>query len=470
MRVAIRRAKSLDDRDAEPADDTAATGGTVRAGGAGDAGGADDTRDAADRSAGGERVRGPRRGSRYPPRPTANVGDIIRRAGAVAWGLTGIAVVLAIAFWIGSQISVIFPPLVLAGMIVFLLNPIVTVLHNRGIPRAVGAGLSYLAFFGLATLVVILAIPAVQDQAQELSEEWPRVQDNMERWIDDRAADLEDTPFAFDREELLERVTTENDFDVGESIQRATEIGFQVLEILLIFILAPILAFYMLIDLPHIRRAGEGLLPPSAREDVLLVSRRLNHALGGFFRGQLVVAIIVGILSSVGLYAIDLPFWLIVGMIAGFFNLIPLIGPWVGGIPAVLIALTTREPITAVWAALVLLIVQQIDNHFISPLVMKRAVKLHPVVVMVALLLGGTLFGFFGLLIAVPATAALKIVGGHLWRVRVLGQTPEEWYEESEATDETPGVGGVEDLPVEGGPPHRRRWRVRHRPPRSPTP
>lgn len=415
--------------------------------------------------------RGRRRGRQYPPEPSDGVADILRSAGSVAWAIVGIALALAILVWVGGRIAIIFPPLVLAGMIVFLLNPVVTVLHRRGVPRAFGAGLAYLAFFGVVTLVLLLAIPTVQNQAEEFADRWPEVQDNIEHWIDERSADLEGTPFEFDREELLDRVTSDSDIDVGESLQRATEIGFQVLEILLIFILAPIFAFYILIDVPHLRRVAEGLIPESVREDVVLVSRRLNHALGGFFRGQLMVAFIVGLMSSIGLRIIDLPFWLIIGMIAGFFNLVPLIGPWVGGVPAVFIALTTREPITAVWAVLVMVIVQQIDNHFISPLVMKRAVKLHPVVVMVVLLLGGSLFGFFGLLIAVPLTAAVKIVAGHLWRVRVLGQTPEEWYVESEASDEVPGVGPVADVPVpdhpsgddpEGAPP-RGRWRVRRR-------
>ncbi|MBI2170164.1 MAG: AI-2E family transporter [Actinobacteria bacterium] len=391
---------------------------------------------------------GRRRGAQYPAQPTENVSTIIRRAGSVAWAFVGLALAVAILIYVGARIAVVFPPLILAGMIVFLLNPFVTLLQRRGVPRAAGAGLAYLMFLGGVTLVIILAIPAIQDQASELADRWPEVQDRAEHWIDQRAEDLKGTPFEFNREDLAQRLTQDNEIDVGESLQRASEIGFQVLEVLLIFILAPIFAFYLLIDLPHLRKVAEELIPPNTREDVHLVARRLNHALGGFFRGQLVVALIVGIMSSVGLWIIDLPFWLLIGMIAGFFNLIPLIGPYIGGVPAVLIALTTSHPTTAIWAALVLLIVQQIDNHFISPLVMKRAVKLHPVVVMIVLLLGGSLFGFFGLLVAVPATAAVKIIGSHLWRVRVLGHTPEEWYEESEASDSVPAVGVVEDVPV----------------------
>ena len=134
-------------------------------------------------------------------------------------------------------------------------------------------------------------------------------------------------------------------------------------------------------------------------------------------------------------------------MIAGVFNMIPLVGPYIGGIPALVIALTTREPITAAWVVAIMVGVQQIDNHFISPLVMHRAVKLHPVLVMLALLLGGTLAGFFGLLVAVPTAAVLKIVLGHLWRVHVLGQPLEVREQQTAAEDAGPGTGFVADVP-----------------------
>ena len=102
--------------------------------------------------------------------------------------------------------------------------------------------------------------------------------------------------------------------------------------------------------------------------------------------------------------------------------MVPLIGPWVGAVPGVAIALTTRDLSTALWVVAIMTIAQQIDNHFISPLVMQRTTSLHPAVVMLALLAGGTLGGFFGLILAVPVTASLKVLIGYLWRIYVLEQ------------------------------------------------
>lgn len=372
------------------------------------------------------------------PEPT----DAIRRAGGVAWAFVGLAAAVAVIGWIAWKVAVIFPPLILAGAIVFILNPFITMLQRRGIPRLAGVALTYLGFMGVAVIIGLLMFPAVHDQQQHLSERWPSIRTKMEHWIDDRAASFKGTPFEFDRQKVTDAFSS-TDTSVRDQIDRVAEVGVKVFHILLVLVLTPIFAFYLLVDLPHLRRVADGLIPAAARPEVLVVARRMNAAVGGYFRGQLVVASIVGVLASLGLLAIGLPFWLLIGMVAGFFNMIPLIGPYIGGIPALVIALTTKEPITAVWVVVIMVAVQQIDNHFISPVVMSRVVKLHPVLVMLALLLGGTLGGFLGLLVAVPTTAILKILVGHLWRVHVLGEPIEDVARQAAADDARPAPGGI---------------------------
>jgi predicted PurR-regulated permease PerM len=378
-------------------------------------------------------------------RTTAERMERLRRAGSIAWALVGLAVVLAILTWLSIKVAVIFPPLILAGALVFILNPLINYLHRRHIPRVMGVGLTYFGFLAIVTLIGFVMVPAVKDQAGNLSDRWPSIRLKMETWVDERAETLKGTPLEFDRKRLDDAVTNNND-SVQQQLERVAKVGVKVFHVLLVMILAPIFAFYLLIDLPHLKRVAEGLIPASARPEVMVVARRVNAAVGGFFRGQLLVAFIVGVLSSIGLRIINLDFWLLIGMIAGIFNIIPLVGPYIGGVPALVIALTTREPITAVWVMAIMVGVQQIDNHFISPLVMHRAVKLHPVLVMLALLLGGTVGGFFGLLIAVPTAAVLKILVGHLWRVHVLGESLEDREAQTEAEDSDRGVGFVAEV------------------------
>ena len=356
----------------------------------------------------------------------------------------GLAVLLVVLGYVAWFVRVIWPPVILAGAIVFLLNPIVTWLQSRRIPRAAGAGITYLGFFALVTLVGFLIAPLAADQADEFAEEWPEVRSSVERWIDDRAADSKNWIITLPTVTEIEDAFSGDDESLADRLSTVRSIGFQLFHIVLIFVLAPIIAFYLLVDVPHLRRVAESLIPDRARPEVMVIAQRLNRAIGGFFRGQLLVAFIVGVMVSTGLAIIDLPFWLIVGMIAGLFNMIPLIGPWVGAVPGIIIALTTRDVSTAAWVAVVMAGAQQIDNHFISPLVMQRTVKLHPAVVMMALLAGGTIGGFFGLLLAVPATAVLKIVIGHVWRRYVLGQPLEEVLEQWQRADAKAGVGPVE--------------------------
>jgi predicted PurR-regulated permease PerM len=174
------------------------------------------------------------------------------------------------------------------------------------------------------------------------------------------------------------------------------------------------------------------------------------------------VALFVGLASMLGLFLVGLPYWALVGAVAGLFNLIPLIGPFIGAAPALFIAFTTDSSggilaldpgwTLALGASLALLTVQQIDNHIVSPNIVARTVKLHPVTVMLGLLIGGTLLGLWGMLLAVPVVAAAKIVILHVWDTRlqwpppatVGGEQPGPGPEPREAPHEEGGIGPPE--------------------------
>ena len=386
----------------------------------------------------------------------------IRRAGAVSWAVCGLAAVLALLGVVAWVVRVIWPPLILAGAIVFLLNPVVTRLQARHIPRALGTGVAYLSVLGVVVLTVVLVAPLAIDQYDDLAAEWPALRQDLEDQINDlsersREADWPIVIPSF--QELEDQFSNGSSADLNDDgvvsederqtaftdqLATARELALQVFHVGIIFVLAPIIAFYLLVDLPHLRRVARSLVPERARADVMVVSRRLSTAIGGYFRGQLAVAVVVGVMASIAMAIIDLPFWLIVGMVAGLFNMIPLIGPWIGAIPGIIIAFTTGGGLgQALAVGVAMAIVQQIDNHFISPIVMQRAVKLHPAVVMLALLAGGTLGGFFGLLLAVPATAVLKIVVGHTWRHFALGEPLDAIEARWDAEDDAQVPGGV---------------------------
>lgn len=357
--------------------------------------------------------------------------DGIRKAGVFAWSLLGTILLVAALLWLITRFWIIVPPVVVAIAIIYLINPVVTRLQKRGVARWLGSCLSYVVLVGLLTLIGYLIIPSIADQGRELADDFPTIYDDLVADIEEFAGrlGLDDLDLP-NYEELRDDISSNQGDFFSDQLDQITDVTLGVLEAVFLLILGPVVAFYLLLDLPSVRRNVMGLIPERHQSEIAHVGRQLGTAIGGFLRGQLVVALIVGVMTSVGFWLVDLPFWLLIGMIAGFLNIIPFVGPWVGGALGVLVALATRDLQTAVYAGVVALIVQQIDNHFVSPTVLRATVRLHPALIILGLIAGAAIGGFWGVLLAVPIMASVKIVVGHFWRTRVLGQS---WEEATEA-------------------------------------
>lgn len=369
-------------------------------------------------------------GTQGPPR------DSIRRAGVVAWSVLGVLLLAGVALWMLALLREIFPPMALALVLIFLLNPMVTALQRRGIRRSLGTVAIYLLFLLTVFIGFSYLIPPLGRQINDLVERLPEIRQDTVSSIQGLADRFGISLTALGLDPVLggnenpPRSGGGSEPDPGPSFVQnlgnklfagAGRFASGALRVVVNFILAPVFAAYLLIDLPKIQKAFLHYLPPRYKDEWLPLFERSGQAVGSFFRGQLLVALIVGAMSCLVFLLIDLPFWLPIGLLAGFFNIIPLIGPFVGGAVAVLVGGVTAGPGLAVKAALAMLVVQQIDNHFISPKVMGWAVRLHPVAVMVALILGLSLGGMLGMLLAVPALGVIKIVAVHYYETRVLG-------------------------------------------------
>ena len=339
------------------------------------------------------------------------------RIGIIAWCGIGVIILAYLMLRLMVYVNPVVPPLLIAVAVVYLLNPLVSALERRGVPRVAGAGIVYVLFLCIVALVVSLLVPVVTRQVSQVIDHFPDYVADGQATIRRLAARFGQEPnFRLDAEQVREWLSAgENRQAVTRYLTGLRSVTNSVISGLIIIVLGPVMAFYLLVDLPRLRRGAMALIPPGRRDEIKGLMDRIGQAVGGFFRGQLLVALFVGVASSIGLWAIGLPYWLLVGIVAGIFNLVPLVGPFIGGGLAVIIALVSGEPLKAVWAALVLLAVQQIDNHLISPNVMGRTVQLHPVVVMLALLVGASFAGLFGMLVVVPLVAVAKIVFLYMW-------------------------------------------------------
>lgn len=343
--------------------------------------------------------------------------DRFLRAGLVAWVIVGIALAGWILLRVLDATSVLFPPVLVAAALVYLLNPLVSQLERRGVPRLAGTGVLYLALLLALGLAASRLLPVLIDEIVRAVEGFPAWVRTVEGRLDALAA-------RWGRHVDLDAVGERAQQYVSDPANRQAILNYatglrtvtsSLVHLFVVGVSGLIVAFYLLVDLPRLRRGALAMLPPTRRAELQDLGSLLGRAVGNFFRGQLLVALFVGVASAVGLALIKLPFWLLVGVIAGLFNLIPLVGPWIAGALAVVIALVNADPFKALQAAVVLLVVQQIDNHLISPNVMSRAVHLHPVVVILAVLLGAAAYGLLGMLVAVPLAAAVKICFVHFW-------------------------------------------------------
>jgi len=378
-----------------------------------------------------------------------DLSSVVRRVGIFSWSIIGLALLVALIVFLLVQGRVILAPLLIAVVFIFVLNPLVGSLNRRGVPRVIGTAIGFVIILAGLVLLGFLVIPSIIDQATSFTETFPEIFDNTSNQVSDLSVFL-----GFDRVDFWtydELVTYLNDPGNQETITgflfgwlRGVTAG--VFEFILVFLLGPVLAFYLLIDLPNVQRRLLALVPQGNRTETAYVGREVNTAVGGFLRGQLLVAIIVGVLLSLGYWLIDLPFWLLIGMVGGFLNIVPFLGPWVGGILGVVVAIATTDLTTAIWATVVAVAVQQIDNNFVSPTVLRATVRLHPAVTLLVLVLAGAVAGFWGIIIAVPLAATVKIVVGHWWRTRVLG---ESWAEASEAliVEPAPAARSANDEP-----------------------
>ncbi len=370
---------------------------------------------------------------------TITDGSRLTRIVMTIWGTIGALALVGIMIWLGQRVKIIWLPLVFATGIVVILNPLVSRFHRWGIPRLIGATIAYLlSLAALAGLGAALSVPVVQ-QIGELSDQLPEIYQALYVQIKGVVDGLglaislpEDT--AHISEWLRDNVDGlagllggEGSNGIGGFFRHLLGL---VVELLVDILLAPVLAFYLLVDLPRLRTLLLSLTPPRHREEVVHLIGAVTSTVSRFARGQLLVASIVAVLGSLVMWSLGLPFWLIVGVLSGILNLIPFAGPVAGATLAFLTSLLVSKPLTGLVAVLLFAAIQQFDNHVVTPMVQKSRVKLSAFTIVLALVAGASLAGFLGVLTAVPVVGLLRLLGGHFWRTRVLG---EDWHQARES-------------------------------------
>jgi predicted PurR-regulated permease PerM len=232
------------------------------------------------------------------------------RIGITAWCGIGVIVLCYLLLRLMVYVNPVIPPLLIAVAVVYLLNPVVSALERRGVPRVAGAGIVYLLFLCIVALIVSLLVPVVARQVSQVVEHFPDYLDDAQAFVRRVGARFGQEPnFRLDADQVRAWLTAEdNRQTVTRYMTGLRSVTTSVLSGLIIFVIGPVMAFYLLVDLPRLERGAMALIPPARREEIRGLMDRIGQAVGGFFRGQLLVALFVGVASSIGLWAIGLPF------------------------------------------------------------------------------------------------------------------------------------------------------------------
>jgi predicted PurR-regulated permease PerM len=316
----------------------------------------------------------------------------------------GLILALLLGLYFVYEIRTIVLVLLMALLFAVVLSGPVNYLARRGIPKVLGV-LAVLGCFVVALwLASVAVIPVIQEQAEQFISDFPALLDEVQGL----AASLGGT----DLRSLLERVeetvfsnvTLSSVLDVGRSITEGVSLG----------LVAFIVTVYLVVHPTMLVDGFVSLFPAGRRERVRDVLGKMYQAVRKWFLGQLSAMVIIGALTTIALYIIGIPYAFFIGALSGILAFIPLVGTFISLIPQVILALAV-DPVLVVWVLLSSIAIHQIEAHVIHPIVMSRAVTLHPVVVVSAILIMGTLFHVIGLLLAVPLVAALSVLVRELW-------------------------------------------------------
>ena len=334
-------------------------------------------------------------------------------------------------------------PFVAGALLAYLGDPLVDRLEALKVPRTLGVVILFLILILFILPLLLFLIPLVESQIKLLIEKAPSYIDWLMQNLEPK---LQET-FGFHipalevdqlKETFRDQFSTAGNF-FKSLLRTVTHSGYVVAGWLANLFLIPVITFYLLRDWDHLVAYIHDLLPRDIEPTVSHLAKESDEVLGAFLRGQMMVMLALGTIYAVGLKIVGLEFSLLIGMLAGLLSFIPYMGLIVGILVAgIAVLLQTHDPHNLLWVALVFGIAQVIEGTILTPLLVGDRVGLHPVAVIFAVLAGGQLFGFFGILLAIPVFAVLAVIFRHLHKSYKLSHLYDDTPEQLADSDQTP--------------------------------
>ena len=340
--------------------------------------------------------------------------------------------VLLLGLWaLARAAGVVLLVFIVAAVTALILNPMVTVVQRARVPRGLAVAIVYLAFFvALVTLGYFLSGP-IADQVAAFQRDVPAFVDDAnasladaQEWFDDQGIDVEIQAQGQTALETLQDQVLEGSDEVvaftGDLLREVIQVSIQLILVL-------VLSIYMLLYGPRIGRLVRSVMPPGDGTPADDYPTRVQKAVSGYVRGQILFSTIMGtsagaalwLYGTLGIFPQGKEYALAFGAFFGLMELVPFVGPVLGALPPLLVALFD-DPLTAVWVGLLFLALQQLEGHVVAPQVFSYTLRINPLLVIFALLFGAEIYGFVGALIALPIAATLRETVLYLRRHLVL--------------------------------------------------
>lgn len=306
----------------------------------------------------------------------------------------------------------IISPLFIGVIIAWLLDPFVKLLVKKGWKRSLSCFLVFFLFLVILVLFFWMIIPSISDQVQDIIGIVPRIVENFNSWLTNLFEDLTEL-YNYDFSSIQKNI-----YDMFSGFAQSITVGFpqfvmnfisSVISGGITLIVSLFIAFYLLFDFNNVRNQLLNFLPYKLHKDTVDLTDRLNSTLKSYVQGTFFVTVILFSCQSIGFTLAGLKAPLVFGIICAITNIIPYVGPYIGGIPAVLVGFT-MSTWTGIFTLIAVVICQFLESYILTPIIMSKTMKLHPVTIIIGLLIFEHFFGIIGMLVSTPVISCLKIL------------------------------------------------------------
>lgn len=326
---------------------------------------------------------------------------------AILFMLTKISPILRVIWDLARTIAI---PFFIGVVIAYLLNPLVVLFSNKGMPRAIAVLLIYATFIVIASVTLLNAIPVLIAQFKDITEHLPELARIYQNWMAEFQVHKHDFPEGIQKglEQGISRMEQQTSLYISGMIDSFRD----KLETFFLLAIVPFVIFYLLKDMKSMQRMVLMFVPGRQRKPFTRLVGQIDHALGNYIRGQLMVCAVVGGLAYAGYFIVGLPYAFILALIVGITNIIPYLGPFIGAAPAILVAFTISWKL-ALSVAVVNIIIQILEGSVVSPLIVGKTLNMHPLAIIFTVILGGEIAGLPGMILSVPILAVIKVIIHH---------------------------------------------------------